>query len=118
MDELSPEGATLVAEVGAGGLREYEVTPKSFGARESSVEEIPGGTPEENAALIERVLAGEEREGARTVALMNAAAALYVGGVAEDLAEAFVRAGEAIDSGAASRALEALRAETAAVSGS
>jgi anthranilate phosphoribosyltransferase len=116
MDEVSPVGATLVAEVGAGELREYEVTPATFGAREARLEDIPGGTPEENAALIERVVAGDERGGARTVTLLNAAAALYVGGVADDLPDAFRRAGEAIDSGAAARALEALRAETRAVS--
>jgi anthranilate phosphoribosyltransferase len=116
MDEVSPAGVTLVAEVGGGGVREYEVTPATFGAREAPLQEIPGGTPAENAALIERVVSGEERGGARTVTLLNAAAALYVGDVADDLADAFRRAGEAIDSGAAARALEALRSETRAAS--
>ena len=117
MDEVSPVGATLVAEVGAGGLREYEITPKTFGAKEAALEEIPGGLPAENAALIERVISGEERGGARTVTLLNAAAALYVGGVADDLAAAFLRGGEAIDSGEAARALEALRVESHAAAG-
>jgi anthranilate phosphoribosyltransferase len=97
-------------------VREYEVTPATFGAREAPLRDIPGGTPAENAALIERVVSGEERGGARTVTLLNAAAALYVGDVADDLADAFRRAGEAIDSGAAARALEALRSETRAAS--
>jgi anthranilate phosphoribosyltransferase len=116
MDEVSPLGATLVAEVG-GGYREYEVTPTTFGAAEASLDDIPGGTPEENAATIERIVKGEERGGGRTVTLLNAAAALYVGGVAEDLAGAFRRAAEVVDSGAAARALEALRTETSAAEG-
>jgi anthranilate phosphoribosyltransferase len=116
MDEVSPVGPTLVAEVGPEGLREYEVTPATFGAAEASLSDIPGGAPEENAALIERVVRGEERGGARTVTLLNAAAALYAGGVAEDLPGAFRRAAEVVDSGAAARSLEALRSETRAVS--
>ena len=49
--------------------------------------------------------------------LLNAAAALYVGGLADDLSLAFRLAGEVVDSGAAARALEGLRAETRAAVG-
>ncbi len=116
MDEVSPVGLTRVAELGEGALREYDVDPGTFGAREASLADIAGGTPEENAALIERVVSGEERGGARTVALLNAACALYVGGVAGDLPEAFARSEEVVDSGAAARALESLRRESQAFS--
>jgi anthranilate phosphoribosyltransferase len=109
MDELSPLGETLVAELRDGEVREYRVDPNRLGLPAATAEEIAGGEPEENAELILRILERDLQGGARTVTLMNAAAALYVAGLVEGLADGVERAAEAVDSGAARETLERLR---------
>lgn len=109
MDEISPLGPTRVAELFEGTLRHYEVDPADFGAEEAPLDEIAGGTPEENAARILAVLSGEDRGGARTAVLLNAASALYVADRADSLEVAYGLAAETVDSGAAQRALGSLR---------
>lgn len=113
MDEMSPLGETLVMELRDGDIREYRVTPEGVGLPRADADEIAGGTPEENAELIRRVLLGDERGGARTVTLLNAAAALYVAGLADGLRAGVEMARETVDSGAASRTLELLREHSA-----
>ena len=108
MDELSSLGDTRIVELREGELRSYRITPESLGLARSPEEEIAGGEPHENARLIRGVLVGDEEGGARTVTLLNAAAALYVAGVAEGLRDGVERAREAVDSGAALRTLELL----------
>ncbi len=112
MDELSPLGPTLIAELRDGTVREWEVTPDELGLPESSEAEVAGGSPSENAALIVRILEGREEGGALSATLLNAAAALYVGGVVEDLGEGVEQARETLASGAARDALEALKRES------
>ena len=113
MDEVSPSGVTRVAELRGGEIEEYEVTPEDLGVTPCRPDELAGGSPAENARLIEDVLAGREEGGARSAVLVNAAAALYVGGVSEDLRQGVARAAEVLDSGAAQRTLESLRRESA-----
>lgn len=109
MDELSPMGESRVAELKDGEVREYRVDPEALGLSRAGPEEIAGGTPDENAELIQQVLVGDDRGGARTVTLLNAAAALYVAGVVEGLRAGVEKAAEAVDSGAAVRTLELLQ---------
>jgi len=108
MDELSPLGETLVAELREGEVRNYRVNPEDLGLSRSEPEAIAGGEPRENAELIRRVLLGDERGGARTATLLNAAAALYVAGLVEGLRAGIELAAEAVDSGSAARTLELL----------
>lgn len=108
MDEMSPLGDTLVAELSGGELRRYRVSPGDLGLGSATAEEIAGGEPAENADLIRRVLEGDERGGARTVTLLNAAAALYVAGMVEGLRAGVELAAEAVDSGSAARTLASL----------
>jgi anthranilate phosphoribosyltransferase len=108
MDEMSPVGDTLVAELSEGTLRSYRVSPSDLGLGSTTVEEIAGGEPDQNADLIRRVLEGDERGGARTVTLLNAAAALYVAGMVEGLRAGVEQAAEAVDSGSAARTLASL----------
>lgn len=111
MDEISPAGHTQVAELSGHGIREYDITPAQLGADESFLEGLRGGEPEENARTIEGVLDGSQ--GApRNATILNAAAAIYVGGGADTLAAAADVAVEAIASGAAREALERLRQAT------
>ena len=112
VDELSISSRTRVIEVADGGTTEWFVEPGEFGLEEAELEEVAGGTPEENAAASRAVLEGEH--GARRdLVLLNAGAAIYVGGVAADLAEGVAKAAAAVDSGAAREVLERLIATTA-----
>ncbi len=108
LDELSPLGDTEVVELRDGALDRYTVRPEDLGLPIATPEEIAGGEPSENASRIRSVLAGLDTGGARTFVLLNAAAALYVAGRAETLADAVRQATEAVDGGAALRTLEAL----------
>jgi anthranilate phosphoribosyltransferase len=107
IDELSPVGPSVVCEVVGGGVRERTVDPEELGIERCSVEELRGGTPNENAEAIRRVFAGE-RGGKREAILLNAAGAFAAAGHADDLREALEPVREALDSGAAAARLEAL----------
>ena len=107
LDEFTISGPTRVIEVRDGGTSEWFASPGDYGIEESALEEIAGGEPEENAATARAVLAGEPGAAA-DVAVLNAGAAIYVGGRADDLAGGIDRAREAIDSGAAADVLRKL----------
>jgi anthranilate phosphoribosyltransferase len=107
IDELSPTGPNLVCEVVDGGVRERTIDPAELGLEPCGIEELAGGSPAENAALIQRVFAGE-RSGRRSAILLNAAGAIAAGGHADDLREGLELAREAIDSGAATARLDEL----------
>jgi len=116
LDELSIGARTRVIEVADGGTSEWHVEAGRFGIAPASLEAVAGGTPEENAAAVRAVLAGEPGP-RRDLAVLNAAAAIYVGGLASDLDEGVAKAAEAIDSGAAGNVLERLIATSAALGG-
>jgi anthranilate phosphoribosyltransferase len=105
LDEFSVSGATRVVELREGRLSTYEVTPQEVGLEPAADGAVGAGTPEENARVLRGVLAGEGGT-ERALAVLNAAAAIYVGGRAESLNEGVGRAEEAIDSGAASATLD------------
>jgi anthranilate phosphoribosyltransferase len=106
IDELSPVGPNLVCEVVDGGVLERTIDPKELGIEPCSVEELAGGSPQENAEAIRRVFQGE-RGAKRDAILLNAAGAIAAGGHAEDLREGIEAAREALDSGdAAARLVE------------
>jgi len=114
VDEISVAARTRVIEVRDGGTEEHFVEPGDFGLATAELEDVAGGTPEENAAAVRAVLAGESGP-RRDLAMLNAGAAIYVGGRAETLAEGVAQAGAAIDSGAARELLERLVAATDAL---
>ncbi len=106
LDEFSVSGATRVVELRDGQLASYDVTPEQVGIERAADAAVGAGTPDENARVLRRVLEGEP--GAeRSLAVLNAAAAIYVGGRAASLRDGVERAREAIDSGAALRTLDA-----------
>jgi anthranilate phosphoribosyltransferase len=117
IDELSPLGPSSVAEVVDGSVRERTIDPEELGIERCRIEELAGGTPDENADAIRRVFEGEPG-GRRSAILLNAAGAVAAAGHAEDLREGLELAREAIDSGAARARLDELiafsRAEVAA----
>jgi anthranilate phosphoribosyltransferase len=107
IDELSPIGPSVVAEVVDGGVRDRMIDPQELGLEPCSLEELAGGSPDENAAAIRRVFAGEQG-GPRSAILLNAAGAIAAGGHAEDLREGIELARAALDSGAVVTRLEEL----------
>ena len=111
MDEVSPLGPTHVAEVRNGELLEWVIDPADLGVRGVAVEDLAGGDPTMNASLIESVLDGKGAPGAEAAVLLNAAAAIYVSGLASTMASAMGVAREALRSGAGAKALERLRGE-------
>jgi anthranilate phosphoribosyltransferase len=116
LDEITISGRTRVVEVRDGATSESFVDPAELGVETASLEEIAGGSPEDNAAVVRSVLAGEAGP-ARDVVVLNAAAAIHVGGGADDLAGGVAAAREALDSGAAGAVLEKLQGMTAELAG-
>jgi anthranilate phosphoribosyltransferase len=107
LDELSLSARTRVIEVADGHTAEWFAEPGQFGLAPAPLDAVAGGTPEENAAVSRSVLAGEPGPH-RDLVLLNAAAAVYVGGLASDLHEGFERAKSAIDDGSALKILDYL----------
>jgi anthranilate phosphoribosyltransferase len=113
MDEVSPVGVTRVVELREGEIRDYEITPELLGVAAADLSGLAGGDPRHNAEIIEGVLAGEAGA-ARSAVVVNAAAALLVGGVSDDWEEAARLAEASIDDGRAAAALDRLRTATTA----
>jgi len=112
VDELSTSARTRVIEVADGRTAEWFAEPGEHGLAAAELDDVAGGSPEENAAASRAVLGGEPGP-RRDLVLLNAGAAIYVGGAAADLGEGVERAREAIDSGAALGLLDRLVAATA-----
>jgi anthranilate phosphoribosyltransferase len=107
LDEISNTGESRVSEVREGVVRTFTVRPEDFGLSRASIGDLRGGDREQNADIIRRILAGEPGP-RRDIVLMNATAALVVGGRARDLKEGVGIAAQSIDGGAARQKLEAL----------
>ena len=113
LDEISPCGETLVAEVADGSVREFVLAPEQFGLVRGKLEELRGGDAAQNAQLLLSVLEGEAGT-RRTAVLLNAGAALAASGACATLAEGVGRARDAIDSGAARARVDELVAASRA----
>ena len=109
MDEIALHDATTVAEVDDDAVTEYTLTPADLGLEEAPIEAVAGGDPEENAADLRDIVAGEVTGAKRDLILANAGAAIYVAGAADDLQSGVAAAREAIDSGTAATKLDDLR---------
>jgi anthranilate phosphoribosyltransferase len=108
IDELSPVGPNLVAEVVDGTVHERTLDPEAeLGLPRCTVEELRGGSPAENAAALRKVFDGADG-GRRSAVLLNAAGAIAAAGHAADLREGLEVARETLDSGAAAERLEQL----------
>ncbi|GMU64997.1 MAG: anthranilate phosphoribosyltransferase [Acidobacteriota bacterium] len=109
LDEITTTTTTFVAEVRDGEVRTFELDAVTLGTARARLEDLAGGTPEENAARLARLLDGEPGALADLVAL-NAGAALYVAGRVATLREGVETACELLASGSARAKLEQLRA--------
>ncbi len=107
LDEVSTTGPTLVAELKDGAVTTFEVTPEQAGVPRAALADLMGGDAAANAAALRAVLAGA-RGAYRDIVLLNAGAALVVGGKATTLADGVRLAAGAIDDGRARAALDRL----------
>ncbi len=113
MDEIAPMGETAVWEVREGAVREWRLDPATLGLDVAALDGLEGGAPEENAATLERLFAGEPTPAAVEAAvLLNAAAAIYVSGRVATLSQAAESARASLDDGRAAERLDALRTAT------
>jgi anthranilate phosphoribosyltransferase len=110
VDEVSLSAPTRVCEVAEGQVREYTVTPGSLGLPERSRDEVRGGDPQQNAALLREILGGKQDGAPADMVAANAGAALYITGHATGLKDGAQMAREALRSGKALGTLEALAA--------
>ncbi|RME33571.1 MAG: anthranilate phosphoribosyltransferase [Gammaproteobacteria bacterium] len=107
LDEISIAAPTAVAELCAGTVEEYTITPEDFGLRRAPIDPLRVEGPEQSLALIRGILAGEPGP-ARDIVLLNAGAAIHCAGVAPSMADGVRLAATAIDGGGAARCLERL----------
>ncbi len=105
LDEISVSAPTRICEIRDGWFKSSVITPEEFGFERCAKEEVRGGTPEENAKITRDILGGAEGP-MRNAVLLNAGAALYIGGKADSMREGIALAAELIDSG---KALETLQ---------
>jgi anthranilate phosphoribosyltransferase len=109
MDEISPLGQSVVLEISASDARSWTVDPERLDAHVVHAHELAGAAPEDNARIIEGVLAGHGSRGAEQAVLLNAAGALLVAERAGTYAEAVAMARQALRDGVGREALERLR---------
>ncbi len=107
LDEISLLGETRLAELRGGKLSTYSIVPEDFGLRRASARELEGGGAEENARIALAILQGH-KGAKRDAVVLNAAAALVVGGLVTDLKDGLELAALSIDSGKAYRKLTEL----------
>ncbi|MCB1274507.1 MAG: anthranilate phosphoribosyltransferase, partial [Leucobacter sp.] len=124
LDELTTTGHSHIWEVSRGALTEHDLDPRDLGIPRAKMEDLVGGTPDENAAVVHRVFAGEPGP-VRDIALLNAAAGLVAYDlfaepesadrpILDRLADKLVVAAEAVDSGSVRSKLADWVAATAA----
>jgi anthranilate phosphoribosyltransferase len=107
MDEISISAPTFIAELKDGKISEYTVTPEEFGLKSAPVNAIQVSDADTAMAMLVNVL-DNQPGAARDIVLLNAGAAIYVGGLADSLAHGVKKAAETISSGAAKHKLAQL----------
>ena len=105
LDEITTTGPTAAAEIRDGVVSERTLAPADFGVPAARPEQLRGGDPRENAAILRAVLDGAPGPH-RDIVLVNAAAALYTAGLAADLCAAMALARQSIESGCALEKLQ------------
>jgi anthranilate phosphoribosyltransferase len=108
LDEVSLAGKTFVAAIRGDEVRPYTISPADFGLKAASTSHLKVTTAKESAAIIREVLSSKRRDEARSLVVLNAAAALIVGGLATEPMHAARLAEQSIDSGMAQNKLDRL----------
>lgn len=112
LDEITLNGTTFVAEISSGKIKQFEISPENFGLKTADFN-FPKCSATESAKIISDVLRGESNdENARNIILINAAAAIYISGKADDLRMSFAIAEKSLESGKSLEKLESLKEKT------
>ncbi len=110
IDEISTTGASIIFEVREGTVRRISIDLDELGIdRPSSMDELAGGSAEDNAAIFHRILDGTATGARRDIVLLNAAAGLVVSGLAEDLGAGIDQCKAAIADGRVAAKLDAIQ---------
>ena len=105
LDEISLSSSTKICEIKDGWFRTSLINPEDFGFKKCSKDDLKGGTPEENAKITRGLLNGD-KGAKRDAVLLNAGAALYIGGKADSMADGVKLASDLIDTGKAAETLD------------
>ena len=108
LDEVTTCHKTIVSEACEGKFSDYEISPEDFGIRRASIEDLMGGSIEENVRIVRDVLGGKKGP-QRDIVLLNSGCAIYAANKAESIQKGIKLAIESIDSGSALKKLELLR---------
>jgi anthranilate phosphoribosyltransferase len=113
LDEITLNGKTFAAEISGSNIKEFEISPADFGLKNASLDNLQKFSPASSAKLIREILSNETNNAAaRDLVLINAAAAIFVSGKAENLPEAFEAANRSLKSGKALQKLNDLIEKT------
>jgi len=108
LDEISTMGPTKITELKAGNLTNWTLNPQDYGLKPATQEMLAGSDAAGNADIVSNILKGKGDGSRKDIVVLNAAAAIIVGGLADDFPDAITLAQKAIDSGQASHCLEKL----------
>ena len=108
LDEISITGKTFISELHNGGIKEYEIEPKDFNLQTGTIDDIKGGSIQDNAKIALDILDGEKGP-KRDIVVFNAGAAIYASGRAGSLGKGIELALESIDSGKAMERYQRLK---------
>jgi len=108
LDEISTMGPTKITELKAGKLTEWTLYPGDCGIKTTALDSLAGGDAKSNAEIVKNILNGKEKGAKKDIVVLNAAAAIIVGGHADDFASAVKIGEQAIGNGAAMQRLEKL----------
>ena len=108
LDEISTMGPTKITELKAGNLTNWTLNPQDYGLKPATQEMLAGSDAAGNADIVSNILKGKGDGSRKDIVVLNAAAAIIAGGLADDFPDAITLAQKAIDSGQASHCLEKL----------
>ena len=108
LDEVTLAGETFVAELNKGKIKKFKISPEDFGLQKAGTKHLKAKSADESAKIIREVLESKRRDEARALVVINAAAALLVGGLANQPMQAARLAEQSIDSGSARIKLDRL----------
>lgn len=113
LDEITLNGKTFIAEISGGKVKTFEISPADFGLQNTATFDFFKCSPAESAKIISDILHNKAfNENARNIVLVNAAAAIYIAGKADNLQNAFLIAAKSLESGKALAKMERLIAKT------
>ncbi len=104
LDEITTTSKTKICELAGNTIKSYYLNPEDLGIKKARLSDLTAATPEESVRAVREVLAGDHGP-RRDIVLLNAAAAVIAGGLAEDFAEGLKVAAQSIDAGKAKDAL-------------